>query len=1231
MQNYSPFSKLDRDRFGPDELRRLFSDREQPIQLFARLLKKSPPAPILMFHGVGGIGKTYLMRYLMYEYGFLWKSTIIGYPHAFLSFRSGHTSTSTERALWQVREQLKRVKKRFTFPRFDLIWGKLWERSYQIPLSQNKELLPDEVNWICELLQSCELIPIIGDAAKGLKLLERLTQRVRNVISVHGVLDWFRERVEIPIGLGWKVALQSMDLQDLTDLLPAAFAADLADIASNMEPPFNRVVIFVDNYETLQEQLGESFGRESTNFIEALAKELVEVKANTLVIIAGRDRLRWAEVRQRDGTWILDPTSIWAQEVTHRDAHVYSSRFLEQYSIGDLSEADARQYLLERHQLTDPGQVSEIYKFTGGFPLALGVAADLIGEVGKQVPFDFNTLRLRVSEHAPLSTKWREEVNDWLLERLIEQLKYKHDDSLVSLTQAAAIPRWFNRELLYSLLPYPWISEQFRRLVSYSFVEPYEVAGIQGFRLHSVTRKLLLQDIDLDELREQWEKAAASWFETQGGKSPGKGKWRYQFEVLYHLWRLNPVEAVQKLDVWFNELVSVGEHELCWELLETASEYENELPISDQIRLNLYKHTLEKEEWYDKGTNREFALKYSEEAVRLAKNHTDLKLMSDACMAHAWSLVLMAFGISVDSRHYISRAIEMYRCAYEAAESSGDSSRIAFALVSRATLETDLNPNYGDFSFLDRAIELYQQNDDIRGQRDAHFAKAVLALRLEQWEHIDPALTKAVDLNQHLLPHDVLWKGHAYQMWGEYYTQCQQWERASDYLRKAKGIYESLYFMGGICAATGWLGIVQCHSGDMANGISLVREALRIEHDTLGSQEGVAKWLHYLGDMFMGCNQYKRALACLWLSESLREALSHSEIRKTTEKIHEIEITLGKDLFEQYKNKFLPIKSEFGEYAFLWGFDSFRKHEGNPILAPSDTYWEANAIYNPAGWTDGEKVFLLYRAEGTCNFPGRAFTSRIGLAVSDDGIYFKREPYPIMEPTEAYEIPGGCEDPRLVRIDDTFYMTYTAYDGKVARLSMAMSKDLYSWTKLGPLFPDDIWEKIFASDEYRHLFPRGWSKSGAILDQKVNGYYWMYFGDTHIWVANSRDLRKWDVVQGPVLSPRSGLFDAHLVEPGPPPRMYPEGIWLGYNGADLNLRYSFGQALFAADNPTKLIRRCTRPLLEPTNEFEIMGQVPKVVFGEGLVNFQGKWLLYYGMADSRVGVVCATNDPSVDK
>lgn len=212
----------------------------------------------------------------------------------------------------------------------------------------------------------------------------------------------------------------------------------------------------------------------------------------------------------------------------------------------------------------------------------------------------------------------------------------------------------------------------------------------------------------------------------------------------------------------------------------------------------------------------------------------------------------------------------------------------------------------------------------------------------------------------------------------------------------------------------------------------------------------------------------------------------------------------------------------------------------------------------------------------------------------------------MLEPTEPYEIPGGCEDPRLVSLDGRFVLTYTAYDGQTARLCMAVGHSLYRWVKGGPLLPE-----------------RGWTKSGAILNRPIAGRYWMYFGDTNIWAAHSVDLRHWEVVEEPVLRPRPEQFDARLVEPGPPPLLTDQGIWLIYNSADAALQYAVGQALIDPEDPTRLIGRADEPLLCPTTADEIGGQVPRVVFAEGLVRFRGRWLLYYGMADSRIGVAIA--------
>lgn len=286
-----------------------------------------------------------------------------------------------------------------------------------------------------------------------------------------------------------------------------------------------------------------------------------------------------------------------------------------------------------------------------------------------------------------------------------------------------------------------------------------------------------------------------------------------------------------------------------------------------------------------------------------------------------------------------------------------------------------------------------------------------------------------------------------------------------------------------------------------------------------------------------------------------------------------------------------------------WQLGPFEKYKHNPIITPQGNSWEAKDVFNPAAWTDGDTVYMIYRAEDSTGIGEWNGTSRLGLAKSTDGKNFVRNEEPILEPTEFWELPGGCEDPRIVQINNTFYLTYTAYDGENARLALASSKNLLDWTKHGLVFPD-----------------LEWSKAGAILPEPVNGKYWMYFGDTNIWVAHSEDLLNWTMMEEPVMEPRDGKFDSRLVEPGPPPHMTEDGILLLYNAADEDLVYKTGQVLFDAQDPTKIISRSDSHFLHPDTKLEQEGQIPNVVFIEGLVNFKNKWFLYYGMGDSGIGV-----------
>jgi len=123
-------------------------------------------------------------------------------------------------------------------------------------------------------------------------------------------------------------------------------------------------------------------------------------------------------------------------------------------------------------------------------------------------------------------------------------------------------------------------------------------------------------------------------------------------------------------------------------------------------------------------------------------------------------------------------------------------------------------------------------------------------------------------------------------------------------------------------------------------------------------------------------------------------------------------------------------------------------------------------------------------------------------------------------------------------------------------------------------------------------------------------------------LSYSTDLLHWtEATQTPVLPRRAGMFDSRVVEPGPPPILTKQGIVLVYNGADDNLVYRTGVAVFDRSDPRKILYRSDAPIFVPEKEWEKVGQVPKVVFVEGIAQMTEKsFLFYYGAADKYVGV-----------
>lgn len=332
---------------------------------------------------------------------------------------------------------------------------------------------------------------------------------------------------------------------------------------------------------------------------------------------------------------------------------------------------------------------------------------------------------------------------------------------------------------------------------------------------------------------------------------------------------------------------------------------------------------------------------------------------------------------------------------------------------------------------------------------------------------------------------------------------------------------------------------------------------------------------------------------------------------------------------------------------------NFSKTSLNPIMTADSTYmfhcpiadkeiaWQKADVFNPAAIVRNDTVFMLFRAEDNPAAILGGRTSRIGLAYSLDGIHFTKFPTPVLYPDrdgfQEWDYPGGVEDPRVVELEDGNYlMLYTSWNQDTARLSSAISTDLRDWTKYGPVF----------LEAHGGSFLNTWSKSGSVITElsdgrlkakKIDGKYWMYWGETFVNLAHSKDGKQWIPLLNQegglleVFKPTIGEFDSHLTEPGPPALVTDKGILLLYNGKNLSGKgastsvpegtYCGGQVLFDLNDPSKLLKRLDKPFICPDLPHEISGQYKAgTTFIEGLVYFEDKWFLYYGTADSMVGL-----------
>ena len=350
-----------------------------------------------------------------------------------------------------------------------------------------------------------------------------------------------------------------------------------------------------------------------------------------------------------------------------------------------------------------------------------------------------------------------------------------------------------------------------------------------------------------------------------------------------------------------------------------------------------------------------------------------------------------------------------------------------------------------------------------------------------------------------------------------------------------------------------------------------------------------------------------------------------------------------------------PTKEEKSDRIPAWALGEFvRPDIDHPVISPdpastfycpmnqAEVKWEESETFNPGAITHNGKIVVLYRAEDNSGQGIGKRTSRIGYAESSDGISMERRGEPVLFPAnDAYadlEWRGGCEDPRVTMTEDGLYvMLYTAWNRKLARLAVATSRDLIHWEKHGLAF-----EKAY-NGRFKNLFCKSASMLTAIKDdkiriQKLNGQYFMYWGEHAIYAATSKDLINWEPVLDDneelkvIAKPRKGFFDSIFTECGPPALMTDNGIVLLYNGKNARTdgngdpnypsgAYCSGQLLMDVRDPLKVLDRLDKPFFYPEAPYEKSGQYAQgTVFIQGLAYLNNTLYLYYGCADSKVGV-----------
>jgi predicted GH43/DUF377 family glycosyl hydrolase len=321
------------------------------------------------------------------------------------------------------------------------------------------------------------------------------------------------------------------------------------------------------------------------------------------------------------------------------------------------------------------------------------------------------------------------------------------------------------------------------------------------------------------------------------------------------------------------------------------------------------------------------------------------------------------------------------------------------------------------------------------------------------------------------------------------------------------------------------------------------------------------------------------------------------------------------------------------------------------ILEKTERAFEELGVLNPAIYQEGNTIHMFYRAAKKGNF------STIGYARYEGPVTLvERHTEPIFVPEYIYEI-HGVEDPRITKIDETFYLTYVAYDGINTCGALATSKVLTGFKKKGIITPKFILHE-FTNLIRKHLqnpsiasilafnvaknYPLTetmkdnlfvWDKNVVLFPKKINGKFvglhrlfpsiqiFSYEKKTELTVDYWKEYMK-NLPDHIVMEPKYDHETSHI-GPGAPPIETKDGWLLIYHAAEKRekgLVYHASAALLDLNNPQKVIGRLTKPILSPAEYYERHGYVNYVVFPTGTAIFDDLLYIYYGAADDKIAV-----------